>query len=178
MLMGRPQFLPSRRACPKTHTCQSLSTTEAETLSAVHGAKKLVYPALDFWEKVFGECIKTDMLQDNQATMRVLQTGKAPTLRRFPCAHGVSLKWIFNAVKDHANLCGCNTDGMAADIFAKHFINEERWVAACKLIGIVSPKKWKVISEVKQSKQSRSKNSYESNSMPSPNQLKEACSQL
>ena len=92
------------------------------------------------------------MFQDNQATMRVLQTGKAPTLRHFPRAHGVSLKWIFNAVKDHANLCDCNTDVMAADIFTKHFINEEKWVAACKLIGIASPKKWKAITEVKQSK--------------------------
>ena len=129
-LWGAHSFFPLGALAQK-HTCQSLSTTEAETLSAVHGTKKLGYPALDFWEKVFGECIKIDMFQDNQATMRVLQTGKAPTLRHFPRAHGVSLKWIFSAVKQHANLCDCNTDVMAADIFAKHFINEEKWVAAC-----------------------------------------------
>ena len=67
----------------KKQTCQSLSTTEAETLSAVHGTKLLGCPALDFRETIFGKAIKLDMFQDNQATMRVLLIGKAPTLRHF-----------------------------------------------------------------------------------------------
>ena len=35
---------------------------------------------------------------------------------------------------------------MAADIFTKHFINEIKWVSACNLIGVVSPKKWQDVS--------------------------------
>jgi len=50
-----------------------------------------------------------------------------------------------------------DTDVMAADIFTKHFINEENWAVVCKLIGIVSPKKWKVVSEAKQSKAKQAK---------------------
>ena len=90
--------------------------------------------------------MKIDMFQDNQATMRVLLTGKAPTLRHFPRAHGTPLKWMFNAVQEHGNLCDCATDVMAADIFTKYLIDEIKWVNACNLIGVVSPKKWQHIS--------------------------------
>ena len=114
----------------------------------MHGTKLLGYPALDFWEKVFGKCIRLDMFQDNQATMRVLQTGKAPTTRHFPRAHGVPLKWIFNAVKQHCNLCDCVTDVMSADIFTKHFINEEKWMNAFSLIGVVDSKTWMRFSKI------------------------------
>ena len=141
-IWGPHSFFPLG-SIAKKQTCQSLSTTEAETLSAVHGTRLLGYPALDFWEKVFGKTMEIDMFQGNQATMRVLLTGKAPTLRHFRRAHGTPLKWMFTAVQEHGNLCDCDTEVMAADIFTKHFINEIKWVSACNLIGVVSPKNGK-----------------------------------
>ena len=95
-----------------------------------------------------GKCIRLDMFEDNQATMRVLQTGKAPTMRHFPRAHGVPLKWIFNAVKQHCNLCDCVTSVMSADISTQHFINEEKWIGSCSFVGVVEPKTWMRFSKI------------------------------
>lgn len=66
--------------------------------------------------------IKIDKFQDSQATMRVLLTGKAPALMHFPRARGTQLKCMFDAMQQHANLCGYDID------------------------VIFSPKKWMLIS--------------------------------
>ena len=37
---------------------------------------------------------------------------------------------------------------MSADIFTKHFINEEKWINACSLVSIVDPKAWMRFSKI------------------------------
>lgn len=96
--------------------CEVLA--RAETLSAVTGAKTLGCPALDLWEKIFVRAIEIDMFKKNPATMRALLTGKAPTWTHFPRAHGTSSKWMCSdIVAGNINLCDCETEVVAADIW-------------------------------------------------------------
>ena len=66
----------------------SLSTTEAELAAFVLGLKAVGLPALDLWCVILDRDITIDMFQDNQATMRVLLTGKSPQLRHMKRTHG------------------------------------------------------------------------------------------
>ena len=84
---------------------------------------------------------------------------------------------MFNAVQEHGNLCNCDTDVMAADIFTKHSINEIQCVSACNLIGVVPPTKWKDIYRgTDTSLIIVTLPDSESKSMPSPYLLKEVVS--
>lgn len=40
------------------------------------GIEMIAYPAIDMWGKIFGRPVAINIFQDNQATMRVLLTGK------------------------------------------------------------------------------------------------------
>ena len=79
---------------------------------------------------------------DNQATARIIQGGKAPTLRRIKM-HLVCVTWLHERMgsKD-VQLEDCNTEVMAADILTKHFINSAKWLHACLLIGVVKRSSW------------------------------------
>ena len=78
------------------------------------------------------------LFEDNQATSRIISTGKYPTLRHVRRMHGVSISWLHDAYqKGVFQLFDCTTDYEAADIFTKHFTDVRRWRHALDLIGLV-----------------------------------------
>ena len=138
-ITGPNSFFPLSQISKK-QTAVSLSTTEAEIVSMVYGLKMLGLPSLDLWETVLDKPMFIDLLQDNQATMRVAITGKHGSLRHTGRTHGVSVAWLHHEVKSQdINLCDCDTTCMAADIFTKHFVGKVQWQRAIHLIGIVGP---------------------------------------
>ena len=78
--------------------------------------------------------------QDNQSTLRIVNTGKAPQLRHVSRTHGVDIGLCWEQTK--AKNCialDCVTHVQAADIFTKFFPNWPKWYNACMLIGVVPP---------------------------------------
>ena len=69
----------------KKQTALSHSSVEAEIVAADHAIRTSGLPALQLWERLLDRPLQHDLLQDNQATARimstVMSTGRAPTLR-------------------------------------------------------------------------------------------------
>jgi hypothetical protein len=80
--------------------------------------------------------------EDNEATIRIINTGKSPALRHVGRTHRVDLAFLQeNKVKGEMDLQYCPTEYMCADVFTKHFLNVAKWEYAITLIGHVNPEK-------------------------------------
>ncbi len=78
----------------KRQTAVSHSTVEAELVACYHGLRSEGLPALLLWEPILGRKTSLVLYQVNQATMRIIQTGKAPTLRHIRRVHQVSMRSV------------------------------------------------------------------------------------
>ena len=80
------------------------------------------------------------MHEDNQAMMRVVETGKNPTMRYLGRTHGVSIAWLHETFKgEYLDLAYGTSPRMCADIYMKAFVNAEKFKAVCYLIGVCDP---------------------------------------
>ncbi len=72
---------------------------------------------------MLGRKLRLDLHQDNQATARMMLTGRAPALSNIRRTHGVSIAWVNErAVSDDVELHDCMSTVMAADNFTMHFV--------------------------------------------------------
>ena len=116
----------------------SNSTVEAEIVAAYAAVRSTGIPLLDLWECILGRKPAVYLFEDNQATLRIIQTGKYPTLRHVRRMHGVSISWLHDAYNaGHYLPWDCATDFQAADVFTKHFTDMSKWHHALDFIGIV-----------------------------------------
>ena len=74
--------------------------------------------------------------------IRVLETGRNPTMRYLHRTHRVSVARLHEALqrKDFILVYEL-TSRMCADIYTKSFSDASKWTAACELINIVDPTK-------------------------------------
>ena len=65
--------------------------------------------------------------EDNQAMLRVVETGKNPTMRYLHRAHRVSVSWLHECFKGKKDLDIVyeKSDNMCADIYTKAFTDGE-----------------------------------------------------
>ena len=120
----------------KCQTCVSHSTPEAEIVAFDMAVRSEGLPALDFWETVLQRKVRMRALEDNQATMRIIQTGKNPALRHLNRTHRVSVSWLHErCARGDFELEYCDTDEQCADIFTKSFVNAVKWDAVVSLIN-------------------------------------------
>jgi hypothetical protein len=61
--------------------------------------RSLALLALDIWEKVLGRKVELVALEDNEATLQIVKTGKNPSLRHISRVHGVSISWLHDLFK-------------------------------------------------------------------------------
>ncbi len=137
-LVGTNSFWP---LCgqSKKQTAVSHSTVEADLVACVHGLRSEGLPPLLLWEPILGRKTSLVLYQDNQATMRIIQTGKTPTLRHIRRVHQVCVAWLHERVKsDDIDLKDCATDAMAADILINMFINGDKWLQVSHLVCVVT----------------------------------------
>ena len=80
------------------------------------------------------------LLEDNQATLQILKSGKNPALRHVARTHRVNLAWRSEVFRksDQMSIEYCRTAEQAADIMTKGFTNPETWKHATALIGMSS----------------------------------------
>ncbi len=125
-LYGPHSFFPLTGQSKK-QTAVSHSTVEAEILAANHAIQSTGLPALPLWERILARPLALDVYQDNQATARIMSTGRAPTLRHIKRTHTVSIAWLHERVTGpDVRLHDCISSIMAADIFTEHFISREK----------------------------------------------------
>ena len=91
---------------------------------------------MEFSQRSFSDLLPSFFCEDNQAAVRMLETGKNPTLRYMGRTQNVDMAMLFEFFRGRLdNLRYCSTDQQAADIFTKHCTNPEKWDLVCRLIG-------------------------------------------
>ena len=127
-LVGPNSFYPLG-SISKKQTSVSHSTDEAEIVAMNLAVRTEGLPALELWEFIFGRKFTLDLFEDNQATSRIVTTGRAPRLKHIHGTHAVSIAWLHER---HINadliLKDCSTTFTSADIFTKHFANRDKWL--------------------------------------------------
>ena len=77
------------------------------------------------------------LIEDNQATIRILENGKSPTFRHSDKTQRVNLSWLSEQFKRKwYRIVHGPTMLQAADIFTKPFVNAEKWKFAVRLLSI------------------------------------------
>ncbi len=123
-LYGPHSFFPLS-AQSKKQTATSHSTVEAEIIAADHAIRTAGLPALTLWETILDRSIFLDVYQDNQATARIMSSGRAPTLRHIKRTHQVSVAWLHERViGPDVNLHDCVSEVMASDNFYQAFCQQ------------------------------------------------------
>ncbi len=119
----------------------SHSTVEAEIIAADHAIRISGLLALPLWETVLDRILSLDVYQHNQATARIMSTGRAPTLRHIRRTHCVSISWLNERVTGpDITLHDCISEVMAAYVCTKHFVSMDKREEVCMLIGVVTSK--------------------------------------
>merc|ERR1712004_273133 len=72
----------------KRQTCVSHSTPEAEMVSMNHALRHCGLPCLDLWHVLLP-----------QAMIKVVESGRNPTMRYIGRTHGVSVAWLHETFK-------------------------------------------------------------------------------
>jgi len=91
------------------------------------------------WETLLNKKLKIVFMEDNSAPIRVMETGKNPTMSHMGRTHGVSVMFLHECLTNGImEVRHCDTTLMAADIFTKAFLSNEKWFRACLNIGLVA----------------------------------------
>ena len=78
----------------KRQTCVSHFTPEAELVAADYGLRTDGLPSLSLWRVFFPHQPPLLFHEDSQAMIRVVTTGKKPTMRYLARTHRVSVAWL------------------------------------------------------------------------------------
>ena len=133
----------------KRQGCVSHSTPEAEMVAADFALRHCGLPALDLWQSVLPSCEVLVVHEDNQAMIRIIETGKNPTMRYLHRTHRVSVAWLHEVFSgDHLTMVYEVSAKMCADIFTKGFTDKTSWDAVCRLINHIDADKLDQILKV------------------------------
>jgi hypothetical protein len=78
--------------------------------------------------------------EDNQAMIRVCETGRNPTMRYLLRTHRVSIAWLHERFsQDFIKMFYEESSTMCGDIYTKGFTDVARWIHACNLINVIDP---------------------------------------
>ena len=116
------------------YNCESVEIREAITDYEFVGKEKEGESMITLYAP---HSIKGVFIEDNQATIRILENGKSPTFRHTDKTQRVNLSWLEEQFKRRwYKLVHGPTQLQAADIFTKPFANSEKWKNAIKLLAI------------------------------------------
>ena len=95
-------------------------------------------PCLDRWEILLARKCPLVVHEDNQSMLRVIETGRNPTMRYLGRTHRVSVRRLHEAFKrDNIRCVYAQTDRMAGDIYTKAFADSDKWIHAQELIHVM-----------------------------------------
>ena len=126
----------------RRQTCVSHSTPEAEIVSADLALRHCGLPSFALWWTLLPQKPKLVFHEDNQTMIRVIETGRNPTMRYLARTHRVSVAWLHETFSQQSiTLMYEVSSRMCADIYTKAFTDATKWQAVCDLINIVDPKR-------------------------------------
>ena len=100
-------------------------------VSMDYGMRSFGLPALVLWDTIFQRPVKLIVHEDNQAMIRIVETGKNISLRYLQRTHRVSVGWLHEVFKlDEVEMMYQESAKMAADIYTKSFTDKAKWTAA------------------------------------------------
>ena len=89
----------------------SHSTSEAEIVSADTAIFRAGIPALDLWQVLTGrEHVSCTLHEDNETMIRVMQTGRNPTMRHLNRTRGVHISRMKGAARAPTHRCRVHPD--------------------------------------------------------------------
>lgn len=139
VLVGPNTFFPLAWLS-KAQTATSRSTTESEAVSLAMGFFSEALPALSLWELILDRTVELHCLQDNEATIKVIENGWSAKLRHVLRTHKVNLGSLAEQFEDdNVHLDPVGTKEQAADIFTKN-LAPHMWQAALDMLHM-KPKK-------------------------------------
>ena len=109
-------------AISKIHTCVSVSTPEAELVAGSHGLLRELVPALDICDKLLPPNYPAVFHEDNQAMIRIIRSGRNPTVRYLHRTHRLSIAALHAVitgqvgVNEEIDVESTTPANMAADI--------------------------------------------------------------
>ena len=120
----------------KRQTATATSTTEAEMASALKILKDSALPSQFLWETLLGRPIEVKLFEDNQATLKIIQSGYSAKLRHLGKSQRVDVAFV----ADCCSQCGViplyiATDKQKGDFLTKGLAREKH-CQALQLVGI------------------------------------------
>ena len=116
-------------AVSKKQGSTAKSTPEAEIV-AVSDSLKVAIPHLDLWETMFNRPkMSIKLMEDNESAIRIIASGKNPTMPYMVRTQRVDVQWIHERVSLDKDVVLVNTPTtcQAADILTKFSINKHTW---------------------------------------------------
>jgi len=138
----------------KRQGCVSHSTPEAEMVATDFAVRQCGLPSISLWWTLFSHKPPLTFHEDNQAMIRVIETGRNPTMRHLQRTHRVSVAWLHETFQsEFLSLRYSLTSRMCADIFTKAFTDVRQWGGVCALINTIAPESLPdlIRSEIQQS---------------------------
>ena len=85
-----------------------------------------------------GKKVVLRIYEDNEATQKIIASGKFKAMSHVNRTHGISLSFSHDCHKKGLfTLRDCHTKAMCADIFTKYFTDPLAWQHAHQLLGIL-----------------------------------------
>ena len=113
-----------------------------------HALRVVGCPGLELWQALLPHRPKMRFLEDNQAMLQCVKTGRNPTMRHLARTHRVSVGWIHEQYRSgHFIFAHESGERMPPDIFTKMFADKSKWKAARMLINVVLPEEIKQVME-------------------------------
>ena len=136
-LAGENTFFPLVWVSKK-QTATSKSTAEAELVSLSLSLFEEGIPMLNFWQTVAGREMTLKILEDNEATIKIVKKGYSSKLRSLSRTHRVNLGSIYEVFQQaDIFLEYIQTLLQAADIFTKA-LEPQKWEPALALLGMLN----------------------------------------
>ena len=97
-------------------------------------------PCLALWWTLLPHKPPLMFHEDNQAMIRICETGRNPTMRYLLRTHRVSVAWLHETFsREYIRMFYEDSSKMCADIYTKAFTDLARWLHACSLINVIDP---------------------------------------
>ena len=118
----------------KRQTATATSTTEAEMASALKILKDSALPSQLLWEKLLQRDVEVKLYEDNQATLKIIESGYSPKLRHLGKSQRVDVAFVSDCCKQ----CGVipeyiSTDKQKGDFLTKGLARDKH----CKALDLV-----------------------------------------